>query len=72
MPPFANLEKGETVQDSCSDVLQKTEVNRMDSTMLRTAYLITINNEESFNSAKQASGGLSAIFDDIPASATLN
>jgi hypothetical protein len=60
------------MSDSCSDVLQKTEINSMDTIMLKIAYLKTIDDQASFNSAQQAAGGLAAVFDDIPLQATAN
>lgn len=59
-------------QDSCGDVLQKTDLSRINSSAQESAFLQLIDSDASLQEAKGLSGGLSALVDAIPISAQAN
>jgi hypothetical protein len=67
---FSGVSFGQQEPDACRDVLQKTDISRLDTMDKKLAYLRLIESEADWQHARSASGGLQAVFDGIPISAT--
>ena len=59
-------------QGQCNQVLQKTDVARLDSAFKKEALLYSIDSQGAWEASKSIGGGLKAIYEDIPLEATGN